>query len=217
MNSTSSNPSRLASLARSYALSALGVATLVAVAVGSRLWFETPNFSAAGAVALFAGCVLAKRRLALATAVLAMLVSDALLGFYGFDNPVVMATVYLAMCINVALGRTVVRPAYSRSLDRVSGGPGRSLALLGRAIGAGLLGSVLFFLCTNFAVWATDGLYALTLAGLIECYTLALPFFRHTITSDALFVSLLFSGLVAERLLSAHRASVARAAPLTHA
>jgi len=47
---------------------------------------------------------------------------------------------------------------------------------------------------TNFAVWAFgDGtLYAHTWAGLMACYTLAIPFLGRTLMGDLLFSALLF-------------------------
>ncbi len=64
-----------------------------------------------------------------------------------------------------------------------------------RIAGAGLGSSVAFFLVTNFGVWILgDGLlYPKTLAGLAQCYTAAIPFFRNTLISMAVFMPLLFS------------------------
>ena len=45
--------------------------------------------------------------------------------------------------------------------------------------------SLLFFLVTNFGVWYLG--YPNTLAGLVSCYTLALPFFISTIIGDLFF------------------------------
>ena len=71
---------------------------------------------------------------------------------------------------------------------------------------ASLVSSILFFLITNFGVWATSGMYAHTWAGLIRCYELALPFFRNTLMSDIVYTAVLFGayGLaikVGQRLL----------------
>ena len=44
-----------------------------------------------------------------------------------------------------------------------------------RLVGS-LFGAFIFFLITNFGVWIS-GMYNLTINGLIECYTLATPFF----------------------------------------
>lgn len=64
-----------------------------------------------------------------------------------------------------------------------------------RVVGAALASSVSFFVISNFAVWAAfSGLYPKTFAGLITCYTAAIPFFRGTLESD-LFFSIAFFGL----------------------
>lgn len=55
-----------------------------------------------------------------------------------------------------------------------------------------LSASVFFFVVTNFAVWAGSGIYAHSFGGLVSCFTLALPFFRNTALSDALYTAALF-------------------------
>ena len=54
-----------------------------------------------------------------------------------------------------------------------------------RLVGS-LFGAFIFFLITNFGVWIS-GMYGLTVNGLIECYTLAIPFFTYSLISTALF------------------------------
>jgi hypothetical protein len=78
-------------------------------------------------------------------------------------------------------------------------------ALIGRTItdrrspwqigAAALSGSIMFFVVTNFAVWAMDDMYPHTGAGLAICYTAALPFFRNALAGDLFFTAVLFGGL----------------------
>lgn len=64
------------------------------------------------------------------------------------------------------------------------------LALLGSAN----MGSVAFFLLTNFAAWVKQDMnYGYSLGGLIECYVAGLPFFRGTLVSDLAFSGGLFA------------------------
>jgi hypothetical protein len=56
---------------------------------------------------------------------------------------------------------------------------------------APLTGSVVFFLITNFAVWLGPW-YAHTVAGLIKCFTLAIPFYRNTLIGDVVFTAAIF-------------------------
>ena len=65
-----------------------------------------------------------------------------------------------------------------------------------RVVSASLAASVSFFAVSNFAVWALWNMYPKTLAGLAECYTMAIPFFRNTVASDLLFTGAFF-GLAA--------------------
>lgn len=60
-------------------------------------------------------------------------------------------------------------------------------------VGSGLLGAILFFLISNFGIWAigNEFLYAQTWQGLIECYVNALPFFRNSLISTVLFAPIL--------------------------
>ena len=66
-----------------------------------------------------------------------------------------------------------------------------------RLAATGLASATLFFLVSNLGVWAFGGgdPYALSVAGLIECYIQAIPFFRNTVISMAVFLPLLFSRL----------------------
>jgi hypothetical protein len=49
-----------------------------------------------------------------------------------------------------------------------------------------------FFLLTNFAVWAGGSLYPHTAEGLAACFTAAIPFFRNSLLGDATYATILF-------------------------
>ncbi len=61
--------------------------------------------------------------------------------------------------------------------------------------GAAVAGSVLFFVLTNFGVWALGSLYPTTGDGLLACSVAAIPFFRTTLLDDAVDATVLFGGL----------------------
>jgi hypothetical protein len=46
---------------------------------------------------------------------------------------------------------------------------------------------------SNAAVWQFGGLYDQSPAGLLACYTNALPFFRNTLAGDLVWTAILFS------------------------
>lgn len=57
-----------------------------------------------------------------------------------------------------------------------------------RIIGS-LLGACIFFVITNFGVWSL-GSYGYSISGLINCYTLAIPFFSYSLISTLFFSSI---------------------------
>jgi hypothetical protein len=71
-----------------------------------------------------------------------------------------------------------------------------------RWVGSVLGGSALFFLVTNGAVWLTaeGSIYPKTLAGLIQCYTMGLPFYKNTLLGDLTWSTVLFGGYELMRL-----------------
>lgn len=61
-------------------------------------------------------------------------------------------------------------------------------------IGGTTLGAIIFFLLTNAAVWAFGTMYPHTLSGLMESYTMAIPFFRNSLLGDIFFIGILVGG-----------------------
>ena len=160
------------------------VVGLIAAGVVVRLAFEViPNFAPVAAIALFAGFAIRNRMLAAAAPLGVMLLSDAIIGGY---HLAVMATVYASLALPVLAGH------WLRSFR--AGTPRTVAALMGSSLAA----SVLFFATTNFACWCVyRNVYGPTLAGLLECYASAIPFFRYTLAGDALFALTLFGGYFA--------------------
>jgi hypothetical protein len=154
--------------------------SLVALDVVARLAPHAPNFTPLAASALFAGAVLRSRPLALAVPLAAMLVSDLVLGWH---NLVVMGVVYGALALPALWGR------WSRTRSAVM--------LVPLALGS----SLSFFMSTNFGVWASSGMYAHDLNGLVHCYVAALPFLRNTVLGDIFWTALLFGGWWSARVL----------------
>ena len=149
-------------------------AGLVELDVVARLLPHAPNFTPIAASAVFAGMILRSRTLALAVPLAAMLVSDLVLGGYDWR---VMAVVYAAFTLPALLAMAARRFRTSIVIVPVV-----------------LSSSVIFFLTTNFAVWAWSGIYPLTFAGLVRCYVAALPFFQNTLCGDRFWSAALFGG-----------------------
>ncbi|MCI0595230.1 MAG: hypothetical protein L0Z48_01665 [candidate division Zixibacteria bacterium] len=128
-----------------------------------RLLPHAPNFAPLGALALLAGMSGGKHKVWLPLA--AVFATDLVLGFYpGF------VWVYLSYGLLFFTG----------CFMREAPGPTKSIALP-------LAGSALFYLVSNFGVWASGSMYPPSWDGLVRCYAAALPFFRNTLASDILY------------------------------
>lgn len=156
------------------------VVLLIAVGVISRFVDLPNNFVAIGAISLISAYYLPSR-LGWILPLSILFVSDLFIGFY---QPFVMAAVYGSYVIMWGLG-VFAKRFNSRS------------ALLP----ATLAGSITFYVVTNFAVWAFSPLYSKTLAGLIQSYWMALPFFRSTLAGDLVYVVLLVAVFEAVKVM----------------
>ena len=153
------------------------------LAIGLRL-IEGPmhNFSAMGALAVLCGAVIRPTWLGLLIPLAARLLTDSVLelrtghGWYGsimFD--------YAAYVLSFGIGR-MIRPQRAAS-----------------ALGAGLLAAISFFVVSNVGVWCLphEGmyLYPRTFAGLMDCFTQAIPFARGTFLGDIGFTLAFFGAM----------------------
>ena len=123
--------------------------TMILFAAALRLAPHPWNFTPVGAIALFSGAMVRDRRLAFLFPLLVMFATDAIIGFNKL-SPLVYASFLLSVLIGHFLNQ-------KRNLLRIAG--------------ATFLGSLQFFLITNFGVWAFLGSYPRTSAGLAACYS----------------------------------------------
>jgi hypothetical protein len=151
---------------------------VILVAVLLRLLPHLPNFTPIAAMALFGGAYLNKKFVFIIP-ILAMFVSDIFLGFHQ-TMPYVYGSFILAGVIGLWLKN-------HKSAKNV--------------ICASLISSILFFLITNFGVWAA-GWYPKTLSGLFESYVMGIPFFKNTVFGDLIYTGLFFGGYELMRVLA---------------
>ena len=143
----------------------------LAIALAGRLIPHPPNFTPVGALALFAGIYLARKsRWALLLPLAVIFLTDLAIGFY---DTKLMLVVYGSFLFYGVFGLLV-----------------KNKKNIGAITLATLAGSFLFYLITNFAVWAFSPLYASTLEGLMLSYTMGLPFLKYTLLGDLFFVGL---------------------------
>lgn len=63
-----------------------------------------------------------------------------------------------------------------------------------RVLGSSLIASCIFFVTSNFGVWMqTSSLYTKDLAGLLQCYFNAIPFFGYEVAGTLFYSSVIFS------------------------
>lgn len=160
---------------------------MILLAALSRLLPHPDNVTPVGAMALFGGAYFSRKYLAFLIPLLAMWLSDMVLnnvifprlypeyydGFVWMGNLWVYASFILIGVIGMGL------------LKKVN---------VANVVGVSLLASVLFFLITNFGVWAVDPIYPKTGGGLLAAYGAGLPFFRNTLLGDLVYCGVLFGG-----------------------
>ncbi len=150
------------------------VAFLIAFDVAARLLPHAPGVWPFAASALFAGRMLRVPALAVIVPLAAVLLSNVVLAG---DDWRITAVVCAAITL----------PAFAGMLARRY--PGAI------AVVAGMVScSLIFFVTTNFAVWAFGPLYPHTLQGLTQCYVAALPFLDKTVLGDLFWTAVLFGG-----------------------
>jgi len=127
------------------------------------------NFTAVGALAIFAGAQFSDKRLAFIMPLAAMAISDVFIG-NGFS-----AVVYVGFVAMVACGLIISK---------------RQSA--GNIFAGSVLGALVFFLLTNFAFFYPSSLYPHNAAGILASYVAGLPFFNNMLASNLIYGAILF-------------------------
>tara|TARA_Y100000385_G_C13086806_1_gene636786 strand:+ start:1374 stop:1943 length:570 start_codon:yes stop_codon:yes gene_type:complete len=165
--------------------SILLITSIVVFGVIARLLPHIPNFAPMGAIALFAVAFYKRKSLALILPVTAWWLSDLFLNNtrYATSEKISWFTLdqlfsVIALIIIVVLGGFLLKKL---SVSKI---------ILG-STGA----SLVFFIVSNFGVWMNGMLYPKTIQGLIDCYTMAIPFYQATFLSDMIYTSMFFGAM----------------------
>jgi len=143
--------------------------SLIVIGILFRFIPHTANFTPIAAIALFAGVYLNKKQ-ALIVPLLLMILSDIFLGMHN----------------------VVIFTWGSFILVTLIGSWAKNHKSFKTVVSTSVASSVLFYLITNFGVWAM-GWYPQTAKGLLDCYILGLPFLR-VFTVATLVYSAVFFG-----------------------
>ncbi|WP_188651052.1 DUF6580 family putative transport protein [Yeosuana aromativorans] len=141
------------------------ISSFILMAFLFRLIPHIPNVTPITAVALFSGVYFTNKKYAFIIPMAAMFLSDLVLGFSSISL-FVYAAFILVGYIGIASKKMSIKTI--------------------------LLSSISFFVITNFGVWLLA--YPKSLNGLMECYTLAIPFFRNSLIGDFVFSGVLYYG-----------------------
>ena len=145
--------------------------SLILILAFARLIPHPPNFTPIIAVALISGYFFKNINLSLLILLVAMLLSDLFIGFY--EN---MIFVYASLLLITFVFHKISKKINFKNLFIYC-----------------FAGSLIFFIFSNFGVWALgspgvlDVAYERNISGLVECYILAIPFFGNTFLSTLIF------------------------------
>ena len=157
---------------------------IIVLAVISRLIPHPYNFAPFGAIALFSGAMIHNRFAAVLWPCVAAWISGVILNntlyagmfpdFTWFDYNIFW------QCLAYALTTLVGRNMLMRNASAFR-------------LGSAALGSsLIFFIVSNFGYWTTGLFYTKDLAGMIACYTSALPFYPASLAGDLLYTGAMF-------------------------
>jgi len=145
--------------------------SLIMILAFARLIPHPPNFTPIIAVAIISGYFFKNFNLSVLVLLGAMLISDLFIGFY--EN---IIFVYVSLILITFIFHKISKKINFKNLFIY-----------------GFAGSVIFFVVSNFGVWALgspgvyDIAYEKSFSGLIQCYVLAIPFFGNTFLSTLIF------------------------------
>lgn len=146
----------------------LFITITIFLAALSRLLPHPFNFTPIGAMALFGGAYFSNKKLSFIIPLVAMFVSDCLIGFH---NTIVY--VYVSFILITIIGIFISKNINARNI-----------------VLASLTSSFLFFIISNFGVWVSDST-SHGIIGLFNTYFIAIPFYNNDPLGSFLFNNIL--------------------------
>ena len=149
-----------------------------------RLFPHPSNVSPVAAMALLGGLYLGRNYLAFLVPIAALFASDLILnntinrGFFPDQTGIILGAKYMIY----TYGAYLLTVAFGFLLHHKSA--------VHKIVAGTLISSILFFLVTNAGTWASGLIYPKTFAGLMASFTAGVPFFRNTLISNAIFITL---------------------------
>ena len=157
---------------------------IILLAAFTRIMPHPPNFSPMAAIGLFGAAHFAKKWQAFFIPLIGIWVSDLVINNY----------VYSSSSSNFVWFYSGFYWQYMSYILIIFAGLfifNRGISLT-KTVGGMISSSGIFFLVSNFGVWAGGTMYPKNFSGLITCYAAGVPFIHNTIISDVLFTTVLF-------------------------
>ncbi len=144
---------------------------LITLGITTRLIPHLPNFTSLGTIALYSGFYLKDKKSALIIPLSIMFLTDLKLGAYQWQ---LMFFVYFSYLLISIMG------IFSKKFKWYFVAP------------LSIVGSIIFFIITNWSFWQFTSFYPHNFNGLINTYIAGIPFLKNTIISDLLYITSLF-------------------------
>lgn len=157
---------------------------IILLAAFTRIMPHPPNFSPMAAIGLFGAAHFAKKWQAFFIPLIGIWISDLVINNY----------VYSSSSSNIVWFYSGFYWQYISYILIIFAGLfifNRGISLT-KTVGGVISSSGIFFLVSNFGVWAGGTMYPKNFGGLITCYAAGIPFIHNTIISDVLFTTVLF-------------------------
>jgi hypothetical protein len=157
---------------------------LIGLGLVGRFFPHLPNVTPVTAIALFSATYLGLRYSFIIFFV-TMFVSDIFIGFYQWQ---IMVAVYSGFALASLIGLYFKK---HKTFPVILGGT--------------IMSSLLFFLITNWAVWQYGVMYTHDWSGLLESYTLAIPFLKNSLAGDLFYTGVFFGAFEAVKYFVINR------------
>ena len=160
------------------------ISIIILLAAFTRIMPHPPNFSPMAAIGLFGAAHFAKKWQAFLIPLIGIWISDLVINNFVYSSHSSNFVwfyggfywQYISYVFIIFAGLFIFNKGISVT----------------NTLGGMVSSSGIFFLFSNFGVWAGGAMYTKNISGLITCYAAGIPFIHNTIISDALFTTVLF-------------------------
>ena len=160
------------------------ISIIILLAAFTRIMPHPPNFSPMAAIGLFGAAHFAKKWQAFLIPLIGIWISDLVINNFIYSSHSSNFVwfydgfywQYISYILIIFAGLFI----FNRGIS------------ITKTVGGMISSSGIFFLVSNFGVWAGGTMYPKNFGGLITCYAAGVPFIHNTIISDVLFTTVLF-------------------------